>query len=378
MRCVGPLRRLGLSSSTRTAGGRGPSSEAALAGQEPHPIAPPRLPIWQNEPNHITSAVLSGYGTAPGWGLRRSDGVSASQRVLEGRTYRDRGDPLAKKNVPVVSRAEPSAGFRGTRASRRRRRGPLREAADAGDGCSRADRRDRGVLGTGRCRSLVGGDAASASQGEPAQILRDARLRGDPCAAPSFPITKALSSSTIARSRSDTSTSPSREREFGNLKGGGTRQLSAQNAKKHGLSLSVWHNAELAPDVEALSRRIAAGNEALLPLARDIAEAQIDLSRVRHLRGELIDRALRDPKFRTVEQSVQLLKLLARVVQIEAGRGRFSPSEELRAQRYLTKKPKGGPSVTPRFCRGSRRSLREWTDTNGVREIDVTLEKKAP
>ena len=37
--------------------------------------------------------------------------VSASQRVLEGRTYRDRGDPLAKKNVPVASRAEPSVGF---------------------------------------------------------------------------------------------------------------------------------------------------------------------------------------------------------------------------------------------------------------------------
>ena len=80
------------------------------------------------------------------------------------------------------------------------------------------------------------------------------------------------------------------------------RQLSVQNAKKHGLSLSVLHDAELAPEVEMLSRQIAGGKEALLPIARDIAEAQVDLSRVRRLRGELIDRALRNPQFQTAKQ----------------------------------------------------------------------------
>jgi hypothetical protein len=121
------------------------------------------------------------------------------------------------------------------------------------------------------------------------------------------------------------------------------KQRAAQNARKYGLSLPVLHDPELGPEVEALSRQIAAGNEAVLPIARDIAEAQIDLSRVRHLRGKLIDRALRDPQFQTAKQSVQLLKLMGRLVQIEHGRARFGPSDELRAQRYLDGRPGSGP-----------------------------------
>src|SRR4051795_13745744 len=104
------------------------------------------------------------------------------------------------------------------------------------------------------------------------------------------------------------------------------KKRAAQNARKYGLSLPVLHDPELGPEVEALSRQIAAGNEAVLPIARDIAEAQIDLSRVRRLRGELIDRALRDPQFQTAKESVQLLKLLGRLLQTEHGRGRFGPS----------------------------------------------------
>jgi hypothetical protein len=135
------------------------------------------------------------------------------------------------------------------------------------------------------------------------------------------------------------------------------KQRAAQNARKYGLSLPVLRDPELGPEVEALSRQIAAGNEAVLPIARDIAEAQIDLNRVRRLRGELIDRALRDPKFRTVEQSVQLLKLVARVVQIEDGRGRFSPSDDLRAQRYLDEKTESGPERHARILSGLSQEL---------------------
>src|SRR5215207_4739848 len=134
------------------------------------------------------------------------------------------------------------------------------------------------------------------------------------------------------------------------------RQLSAQNAKKYGLSLSVL-DAELAPEVEVLSRRIVAGNEALLPIARDIAEAQIDLSRVRHLRGELIDRALRDPQFQTAKQSVQLLKLLGPLVQLEDGRGRFGPSDALRAQTYLDGRSERGPERHARILSGLSKEL---------------------
>jgi hypothetical protein len=132
------------------------------------------------------------------------------------------------------------------------------------------------------------------------------------------------------------------------------RQLSVQNAKKHGLSLSVLHDAELAPEVEMLSRQIAGGKEALLPIARDIAEAQVDLSRVRRLRGELIDRALRNPQFQTAKQSSQFRKLLERLLQIEGGRGRFGPANTLRAQ-----------------------LLCEWTGTSGARCLAANSQSDA-
>ena len=133
------------------------------------------------------------------------------------------------------------------------------------------------------------------------------------------------------------------------------RQRSAQNAKRYGLSLPVLRDPELAPEVEALSRQIAAGNEAVLPIACDIAEAQIDLGRVRRLRAELIDRALRDPQFRTAKQSIQLVKLLA--LQIEDGRGRFVGSDELPAQRYLDEKSESGPERHARILSALSKEL---------------------
>jgi hypothetical protein len=135
------------------------------------------------------------------------------------------------------------------------------------------------------------------------------------------------------------------------------KQRASQNARKYGLSLPVLRDPELAPEVEALSRQIAAGNEAVLPIARDIAEAQIDLSRVRRLRAELIDRALRDPQFQTAKESVRLLKLLGRLVQLEDGRGRFGPSDTLRAQTYLDGRSERGPERHAKILSGLSKEL---------------------
>ena len=61
--------------------------------------------------------------------------------------------------------------------------------------------------------------------------------------------------------------------------------------------MPISRDPELHPEVSALAERIAGGNEQLLEHATDIAEAQLDLQRVRHFRSELIARTLRDPDY---------------------------------------------------------------------------------
>jgi hypothetical protein len=73
---------------------------------------------------------------------------------------------------------------------------------------------------------------------------------------------------------------------------------SAQNAFRHGFNVPIWLDPALASDVEALALRIA-GNGADASVrepARRVAEAQIDLRRVRSYRTRLIERAMPDPK----------------------------------------------------------------------------------
>ena len=77
------------------------------------------------------------------------------------------------------------------------------------------------------------------------------------------------------------------------------KRCSAVNARRHGLNVSVLHDPHLAKEVEALARRLAGptASPELLFFARRVAEAQIDLQRVRACRHHHIERALADPKF---------------------------------------------------------------------------------
>jgi hypothetical protein len=74
---------------------------------------------------------------------------------------------------------------------------------------------------------------------------------------------------------------------------------SARNALRHGLSLSVLSYPMFSAEVEALAREVA-GTDAtpkIQELARRIAEAQIDLRRVRYARHERLSKALADPDY---------------------------------------------------------------------------------
>jgi hypothetical protein len=76
------------------------------------------------------------------------------------------------------------------------------------------------------------------------------------------------------------------------------KACSARNALRHGLNIAVWSEPALAPEAEAIARRIAGPDvEAnALEWARRIGEAQVDLNRVRSLRKQAIERRLSDPR----------------------------------------------------------------------------------
>jgi hypothetical protein len=77
------------------------------------------------------------------------------------------------------------------------------------------------------------------------------------------------------------------------------RGRSARNALRYGLSLPILSDPTLSQEVTALARQIAGADASPedQELARQIAEAQVDLRRVRGVRHELISRALSDPDY---------------------------------------------------------------------------------
>ena len=77
------------------------------------------------------------------------------------------------------------------------------------------------------------------------------------------------------------------------------RIRSARNALRHALSLPIYSDPALSEEVEALAREIAGldANAEMQELARRVAEAQIDLRRVRDARHRLLSQALSNPYY---------------------------------------------------------------------------------
>src|SRR5262249_34110905 len=75
------------------------------------------------------------------------------------------------------------------------------------------------------------------------------------------------------------------------------RTHSARNALRHALSLPVHSDRALCAEVEALAREIAGpdANAEIQELARRVAEAQVDLRRVRSARHRPLSKALSNP-----------------------------------------------------------------------------------
>jgi hypothetical protein len=72
---------------------------------------------------------------------------------------------------------------------------------------------------------------------------------------------------------------------------------AAQNARRHGLSISVFSDPLLSEEVRSLAQDIAGEtvDREVVKLARGVAEAQIDLNRIRQARHKLLVRHTDDP-----------------------------------------------------------------------------------
>jgi len=69
------------------------------------------------------------------------------------------------------------------------------------------------------------------------------------------------------------------------------RARSARNARRHGLSLSVFADLAYSAEIEILAHEIAeSDNKVVIEIARRIAEAQIDLARIGRVRHDLLER----------------------------------------------------------------------------------------
>jgi len=81
------------------------------------------------------------------------------------------------------------------------------------------------------------------------------------------------------------------------------RAASARNARRHGLRIPVLSEPILSAEVKAMAQKIAGNATAeLVELARLIAEAEVDVLRVRRFRRELIKQSPFGPELAIIDR----------------------------------------------------------------------------
>ena len=98
------------------------------------------------------------------------------------------------------------------------------------------------------------------------------------------------------------------------------KQRSSRNACRHGLSLPVLADPVLSKEVQELAREIAgSGSPAVLQQARAVAEAQMDLVRIRRARHHLVAQNIASPNPALPEASLSDIpvEVLDRLLKID-------------------------------------------------------------
>jgi hypothetical protein len=99
---------------------------------------------------------------------------------------------------------------------------------------------------------------------------------------------------------------------------GAGRKRASRNAYRHGLTLSITSTAAFAKQLDKLARKIAGDTKDAITLerAREIAQAELDLARVRRAKVAVIERASLfgelDPPQLTVTKMIRLLNAFDR------------------------------------------------------------------
>src|SRR5262245_44289829 len=99
---------------------------------------------------------------------------------------------------------------------------------------------------------------------------------------------------------------------------GAGRKRASRNAYRHGLTLNISSTAAFAKQLDQLARKIAGNTDDAITLerAREIAQAELELARVRRAKVALIERASAfgelDPPQLTVTQMIRVLNAFDR------------------------------------------------------------------
>ena len=127
------------------------------------------------------------------------------------------------------------------------------------------------------------------------------------------------------------------------------RARTAQNALRHGLSLSVLVDPVLSAEVADLASEIAGEESAseVLDSARRIAEAQIDLQRVRYARHLFLSDHLDDPDYDSIT------RVRARLAAID----KFLRSKVLDMTPFTTSAPQGAEKFALILAQHAKRLL---------------------
>jgi len=98
------------------------------------------------------------------------------------------------------------------------------------------------------------------------------------------------------------------------------RARAARNSMRHALSLPVYSSPILSKEVEALAREFIGtdANGEIQVLAHRIAEAQIDVCRVRRARHQLLISALYDPDYESPATRRKKNELVAKYEKLRA------------------------------------------------------------